>query len=53
MIKFRNKFTNSIMWVADERKNEYIEAGHKLASDSVAKTTEKEEVKPKKVIKKK
>jgi hypothetical protein len=46
MVKFLNKATNTVMWVADERKDEYIEAGHKLASASLAKPTEKEEAKP-------
>ena len=31
MIKFINRFTGSEMWVADDRKEEYIGAGHKLA----------------------
>lgn len=33
MVKFINKLTGSVMWVADERVDEYLEAGHKLASD--------------------
>ena len=36
MVKFINKFTGSIMWVADEREQEYKDAGHKPASESVA-----------------
>lgn len=32
MIKFINKLTGSIMWVADERKDEYLAAGHRLAA---------------------
>ena len=32
MLKFINMFTHTEMWVADERKDEYIEAGHALAS---------------------
>lgn len=44
------------MWVADERKDEYIRAGHKLALDSakpkVADEEEPKVVKPKKATKK-
>ena len=36
MVKFINKTTGTDMWVADERKDEYLEAGHKLASEPVA-----------------
>ena len=32
MVKFVNKTSNTEMWVADERKEEYLKAGHKLAS---------------------
>ena len=31
MIKLINNLTGTEMWVADERKDEYIRAGHKLA----------------------
>jgi hypothetical protein len=37
MIKLINKTTGTPMWVADERKDEYLEAGHKLASAPSAK----------------
>ena len=37
MIKLINKTTNTPMWVADERKDEYLAAGHKLAASPVAK----------------
>lgn len=51
MIKFINKTTNTPMWVADERKEEYLAAGHKLAAEPCAKEPVKEpeveEVKPK------
>lgn len=33
MIALINKITHTKMWVADERLNEYLEAGHVLASD--------------------
>ena len=44
MVKVVNRFTKTEMWVADERLNEYLEAGHQLASDS-AKPIVKEEPK--------
>lgn len=48
MVKFTNKFTNTTMWVADERKEEYLSAGHSLADAPVEqKPEEVEEVKPK------
>lgn len=51
MIKFINKTTNTPMWVADERKEEYLAAGHKLAAEPRAKEpiteAKVEEVKPK------
>ena len=37
MIKLINKTTGTPMWVADERKGKYLEAGHKLASAPSAK----------------
>lgn len=61
MIKFKNRLTGTTMWVADERKDEYLAAGHKLAATCVKPTEEKpveaektvEEVKPKRTRKKK
>ena len=46
------------MWVADERKDEYLEAGHRLASSCVKPTVKEEPeeetvVKPKRTRKKK
>lgn len=35
MKRFINKLTGGEMWVADNREKEYLEAGHKLASDMV------------------
>ncbi len=32
MIKLINKLTGTVMWVAEERVEEYLEAGHALAS---------------------
>ena len=48
MIKLINRLTGTEMWVADDRLNEYLAAGHKLA----VKPAEKPEVK-KPVAKKK
>lgn len=48
MIELINKITKTRMWVADERLEEYLEAGHKLASDISAKPVEVEGDKPKK-----
>ena len=42
MIKLINKHTNTPMWVADERKDEYLAAGHKLAAEACAKEPVKE-----------
>ena len=51
MVKFIHKLTGTEMWVADERKLEYMEAGHKLASVSCAKPIEVHVEEPKEVIK--
>ena len=56
MIKFVNRITNTEMWVADERKDEYLAAGHVLAAEISAKPTETVEAKeeqPKKAATKK
>lgn len=50
MVKFINRFTGSEMWVADDRKDEYLGAGHKLApednpSEKPKKESEKKTVK--------
>lgn len=34
MIKLIDKFTGTVMWVTDKRKDEYLAAGHKLAAIS-------------------
>lgn len=33
MVKMINRVTGSIMWVTEERKDEYLAAGHKLAAE--------------------
>ena len=52
MVKLINAFTGTEMWVADERLEEYIGAGHRLASSEVSKPTEVVDEEPKKVVKK-
>ena len=48
MVKFINRATGTIMWVADERVDEYKAAGHSLAADVSA---EEPAEKPKKTRK--
>lgn len=42
MIAFINKLTGDLMWVADNREDEYKAAGYKPAADAVMPTKEKE-----------
>lgn len=49
MIKLINKVTNTPMWVADDRVEEYKAAGHKLAAEA---TPTKEVPKKRKTTKK-
>lgn len=42
-----NRLTGTFMWVTDERKDEYLAAGHKLAADC-AKPKVADEAEPKK-----
>lgn len=51
MVEFVNKITGTHMWVAEERKAEYMAAGHKLAAPAVAEPAEEKPVK--KTVKKK
>ena len=52
MVKLINKTTGSPMWVADERVDEYIKAGHKNPADTPkAKPTEDKPVETKKAAK--
>ena len=37
MVKFTNKLTGGEMWVSEERVEEYVAAGHKLAAPSAVK----------------
>ena len=34
MVRFINRFTNTEMWVTDERKDEYMAAGHILVANA-------------------
>lgn len=43
MIELINATTGTKMWVADERKDEYLRAGHKLALKESEKPIETEE----------
>lgn len=53
MIEFINSFTGTLMQVADERKDEYLAAGHKPVADAPsAKEPVKEEKPVKKTVKK-
>ena len=36
MVRLVNKLTGGDMWVADNRVDEYLAAGHKLAADAPA-----------------
>ena len=47
MVKVVNRFTHTVMWVADERINEYLEAGHQLASESARPIVEEPKEEPK------
>ena len=52
MIKFIHSLTGTVMWVADERKEEYLRAGHRLAPVPCAKPAKVVvEEKPKEVVK--
>lgn len=53
MIELINSFTGTLMQVADERKDEYLAAGHKPVADTPsAKEPVKEEKPVKKTVKK-
>lgn len=54
MIKLINRFTNTEMWVADERVESYLGAGHTLAqSAQLTKVESEPEKKTKRATKKK
>lgn len=45
MVGFINKITGTHMWVAEERKAEYLAAGHKLVASAKAEPAEEKPVK--------
>lgn len=51
MVEFKSMYGSS-MWVADNRVNEYLEAGYKLASEDSGKPVEEEKPKRKTTKKK-
>lgn len=51
MVKLVNKITHTFMWVADERLEKYLEAGHVLASEINAEPDEVADPEPKPVKK--
>ena len=51
MVKFINSLTGTEMLVADDRKEEYLAAGHKLVAVSSAKRAEPVREEPKKEYK--
>ena len=51
MVKMINSLLGTEMWVAEERVDEYISAGHKLADTAPKTTEEKPKSKAKKVKK--
>ncbi len=53
MIKFINGITHTEMWVADDRKDEYIAAGHTPAVDVEVKAEKPAEPKKRTTTKKK
>lgn len=40
MVKFINRLTGTVMWVAEDRVDEYKVAGHKLAAETSTPTKE-------------
>ena len=52
MVKFINSLTGTEMFVADDRKEEYLAAGHRLAvnSSDIAKETKSVKTEVKKVV---
>lgn len=45
MVKFINSQTGSVMWVAEERAEEYKAAGHKPAAETAPEKPKKEPAK--------
>lgn len=45
MVKMINKLTGTVMYVEEDRKGEYVAAGHRLVNDSTSKAVPKPETK--------
>ena len=47
MVKFRNRLTGSIMWVTDDRVDEYKKLGHKVVDETISEKPAEKAVKEK------
>lgn len=47
MVKFRNRLTGSVMWVADDRVDEYKKLGHTVVEETISEQPTKKPVKEK------
>ena len=47
MVKFRNRLTGSVMWVADDRVDEYKKLGHTMVDETISEQPTKKPVKEK------
>ena len=47
MVKLRNRLTGSIMWVSDDRVDEYTKLGHKVVDETISEKPTKKTVKAK------
>ena len=47
MIKFRNRLTGSIMWVSDDRVEEYKKLGHTVVEETISEKPAKKPAKEK------
>ncbi len=47
MVKFRNRLTGSIMWVSDDRVEEYKKLGHKVVEETISEKPTKKPAKEK------
>lgn len=47
MIKLRNRLTGSIMWVSDDRVEEYKKLGHKVVEETISEKPTKKPAKEK------
>ena len=47
MVKLRNRLTGSIMWVTDDRVEEYKKLGHKVVDETISEKPAKKPTKAK------